>query len=161
MQRVLLRTPGPVLFGTCIYSTCWDQRHPISIRHIYQFVTLLPDLTFLPNLTFHQILVSIEHLQRVWHADRGCLSSAHLVLSHFWTCMCSNVETNLSWTCLVSGLLNFENPSVVRFCLVRLWLANRECLLIWTPYPVFLRQAYVQIVKISLSQDVLCFSNVP
>ena len=46
-------------------------------------------------------------------------SSGHLVLSHFGTCMCSNVETNLSWTCLVSGLLNFEHPSVLLFCLVR------------------------------------------
>ena len=31
-------------------------------------------------------------------------------------CMCSNVETNLSWTCLVSGLLNFKHPSVLLFC---------------------------------------------
>ena len=44
-------------------------------------------------------------------------SSGHLVLSHFGTCMCSNVETNLSRTCLVSGLLNFEHPSVLLFCL--------------------------------------------
>ena len=44
-------------------------------------------------------------------------SSGHLVLSHFGTCMCSNVETNLSWTCLVSGLLNFEYPSVLLFCI--------------------------------------------
>ena len=43
-------------------------------------------------------------------------SSGHLVLSHFGTCMCSNVETNLSWTCLVSGPLNFEHPSVLLFC---------------------------------------------
>ena len=43
-------------------------------------------------------------------------SSGHLVLSHFWTCMCSNVETNLSWICLVSGFLNFEHPSVFLFC---------------------------------------------
>ena len=42
-------------------------------------------------------------------------SSGHLVLSHFGTCMCSDVETNLSWTCLVSGLLNFEHPSVLLF----------------------------------------------
>ena len=47
-------------------------------------------------------------------------SSGHLVLSHFGTCMCSNVETNLSWTCLVSGLLNFEHPSVLLFCAL-LW----------------------------------------
>ena len=42
-------------------------------------------------------------------------SSGHLALSHFWTCMCSNVETNLSWTCLVSGLLTFGHPSVILF----------------------------------------------
>ena len=35
------------------------------------------------------------------------------VLSHFGTCKCSNVETNLSWTWLVSGLLSFEHPSVL------------------------------------------------
>ena len=44
-------------------------------------------------------------------------SSGHLVLSHFGTCMCSNDESNLSRTCLVSGLLNFEHPSVLLFCL--------------------------------------------
>ena len=38
-------------------------------------------------------------------------SSGHLVLSHFGTCMCSNVETHLSWT------LNFEHPSVLLFSL--------------------------------------------
>ena len=47
-------------------------------------------------------------------------SSGHLVLSHFETCiiLCSNVETKLSWTGLVSGLLSFEHPSVLLFCLV-------------------------------------------
>ena len=48
-------------------------------------------------------------------------SSGHLVLSHFGTCMCSYVETNLFWTCLVSGLLNFEHPSVLFFCF---WLVD-------------------------------------
>ena len=43
-------------------------------------------------------------------------SSRHLVLSHFGTYMCSNVETNLSWTCLVSGILSLEHPSVLLFC---------------------------------------------
>ena len=42
-------------------------------------------------------------------------SSGHLVLSHFGTCKCSNVETNLSWTCLVSGLLSLKHPSVLLF----------------------------------------------
>ena len=62
-------------------------------------------------------------------------SSRHLVLSHFGTCKCSNVETNISWTCLVSGLLSFEHPSVLLFLLymynafwtyVRFWLIFNE-----------------------------------
>ena len=44
-------------------------------------------------------------------------SSGHLVLSHFGTCKCSNVETNISWTCLVSRLWSFEHPSVLLFLL--------------------------------------------
>ena len=31
--RPLLWTTGPVHFWTCICSTCWDQRHSISIRY--------------------------------------------------------------------------------------------------------------------------------
>ena len=43
--RLLLRTPGPVSFGTCICSTCWEQRHPISVRHY----------------------TSLWHYYRIWH----------------------------------------------------------------------------------------------
>ena len=62
-------------------------------------------------------------------------SSGHLVLSHFGTCKCSNVETNISWTCLVSGLLSFEHPSVLLFLLrtkvasVRFW--KKESWWLW------------------------------
>ena len=34
---------------------------------------IITGLDILLNLTFHQILVSIKHLQRVWHANRGRL----------------------------------------------------------------------------------------
>ena len=44
-------------------------------------------------------------------------SSGHLILSHFGTCKCSNVDTNVSWTCLVSGFLSFEHPLVLQFFL--------------------------------------------
>ena len=50
-------------------------------------------------------------------------SSGHLVLFHFGTCKCSNVETNISWTCLVSGLLSFEHPSVLLFLLYNIPLS--------------------------------------
>ena len=59
----------------------------------------------------------------VFYICNGCgmptedaFSSGHLVLFDFGTCMCSDVETNLSWTCLLSGLLNFEHPSVLFLC---------------------------------------------
>ena len=52
-------------------------------------------------------------------------SSAHLVMSHFGTCICSNVETNLSGTCLVSRHLSFEHLSVFLFCIgLRLYLCS-------------------------------------
>ena len=51
-------------------------------------------------------------------------SSGRLVLSHFGTCMCS--KTNRSWTCLVSGLLNFEHSSEFLFCLIA-WLRAALC----------------------------------
>ena len=54
-------------------------------------------------------------------------SSGHLVMSHFGTCMCSNVETNLSWTCLVSGPLKFEHPSVLLFCSLKSFLRKFYC----------------------------------
>ena len=37
-------------------------------------------------------------------------SSGHLVMSHFWTCKCFNVETDLSLICLVSKLLSSNIP---------------------------------------------------
>ena len=45
-------------------------------------------------------------------------SSGHLVQYRFGTFKCSNFETNLSWTCLLSGLLSFEHQSVLLFLLL-------------------------------------------
>ena len=81
--RLLLQTPGPVPYGTCICSNCWDQS-------FYELVVILPDYA----LT---------------------------------TWMCSNVETNLSWTCLVSGLLSFKHPSVLLFCFKHSSILSRFC----------------------------------
>ena len=103
-----LRTPGPIPFGICICS--------IKQKPHYLLVTLTEyDL-------FTEIYITeLERFQQ--NICNGCGmptgdadSSGHLVLSHFGTCMCSKVETNLSFTCLVSGLLNFEHPSVLLFC---------------------------------------------
>ena len=94
------------------------QWHPQLIGHFTNFWPLLI-WTLLPNLTFYLI---VQGFHRTYATGAACqqrtltYSSGHLVLSHFGTCMCSNVETNLSWTCFVSGLLNFEHPSVLLFC---------------------------------------------
>ena len=106
------------LLGLAFWVTCWDQRHPISIRHCTSL--------------WHNYRT--EHYYWIWHftiywfpwsiCDRCGMptgyaySSGHLVLSLFGTCMCSNVKTNLSWTCLISRPLSFKHPSVLLFCFV-------------------------------------------
>ena len=94
------------------------QWHPPLIGLYTNFWPLLI-WTLLPNLTFY-LIVQLNHWTYATGAacqTEDAYSSWHLVLSHFETCMCSSVETNLSWTCLVPGLLNFEHPSVLLFCL--------------------------------------------
>ena len=84
------------------------QWHPQLIRHYtnlrtynqtwlyYWFLTLLPNFG-----GFHRTL------QRVRLANRGRLPLRTPVPVPFWTCIWSNVETILSWTCHVYGLFGF------------------------------------------------------
>ena len=90
---------------------------PSIDRTLHQFLTI----TDLDLITEFDVLPNCARFP--WNICNGCgmptedaYSSGHLVLSHFGTCMWSNVETNLSWTCLVSGPLNFEHHSVLLFC---------------------------------------------
>ena len=97
-----------------IYS---DTLYWSGISPIFDLITdldIFTELDFLPNCE-----VSIEHLQRVWHANRGRLLLRTPGPVSLWAWKCSNVESNLSWTCLVSGLLTFEHPSVLPFCFER------------------------------------------
>ena len=94
---------------------CWD--HCYSILHYTSLWHL--SLTWL--FTDFDVITEYMFPKSICN---GCgmptgdaYSSGHLVLSHFGTCKCSNVETNISWTCLVSGLLSFEHPSVLLFLL--------------------------------------------
>ena len=95
--------------------SCWDHWHSItrytSLWHL-SLIWLFTDFDIISVYRFPKGICN------------GCgmptgdaYSSGHLVLSHFGTCKCSNVETNISWTCLVSGLLSFEHPSVLLFLL--------------------------------------------
>ena len=94
--------------------SCWDHWHSIiqyiSLWH-FSLIWLFTDFGVITEYRFPQGICN------------GCgmptgdvNSSGHLVLSHFGTRKCSNVETNVSWTCLVSGLLSFEHPRYFCFC---------------------------------------------
>ena len=81
-----------------------------SIDHtLHQFANLFPNWTLLPNLTllpnfgdFHRTL------QRVRLANRGRLLLRTPSHVPFGTCICSNVETILSWICHVYGPFEFR-----------------------------------------------------
>ena len=66
-------------------------------RYLVTELYLITDFDIIDNLRE----VSIEHIQRERLANGGCFhySFEHLVLSHLGTCVCSNFETSLSWTC--------------------------------------------------------------
>ena len=70
------------------------------IGHYTNFWPLLI-WTLLPNLTFYLIVQGFHRTcNGCGMSTEDAYSSGNLVLFHFGTCMCSNVETNLSWTCL-------------------------------------------------------------
>ena len=80
----LLRTSGPVPYGICKCSfvETTDTRSYITL-----VLTPFPDLTFNRLWRYYCIQVSIGHLQRVWHADRGRLPfRTPGSVPHFGTC---------------------------------------------------------------------------
>ena len=88
-----MRFPSPECYMTFWMMTTYSDID----RTLHQFLTindldLITEFDFLPNCA-----------RFPWNICNGCgmptedaYSSGHLVLSHFGTCMCSNVETNLS-----------------------------------------------------------------
>ena len=86
----------------------------------------------LPKVRIWFILINLSDLKWCIHLSirlflycngfmptEDAYSSRHVALSHFETCNCFNVESYLSWTCLVSSLLIFEHPSVLLFCFLK------------------------------------------
>ena len=92
------------------HSGTWPCTMTPSIdQTLHQFANLLPNWTLLPILTllpnfggFHRTL------QRVRLANRGRLLLRTPGPVPFGTCICSNAETILSWTCHVYGPFEFR-----------------------------------------------------
>ena len=92
------------------HSGTWPCTMTPSIdQPLHQFANILPNWTLLPILTllpnfggFHRTL------QRVRLANRGRLLLRTSGPVPFGTCICSNVETILSWTCHVYGPFDFR-----------------------------------------------------
>ena len=93
-------------------------------------------------MTFY---LSVQGFHRTYATGAACHQRT-LTPPDTWSCptlglaCVSNVETNLSWTCLFSGILNFEHPSVLLFC-----LAFRDNPSFWTStfYHIFLGYIYI------------------
>ena len=82
---------------------------PSIDQTLHQFANLLPNWTLLPILTFLPNFGGFHRtLQRVRLANRGRLLLRTPGPVPFGTCICSNVETILSWTCYVYGPFEFR-----------------------------------------------------
>ena len=139
--RLLLRPPGPVPSGICkcsfVETTDTQSYTTPPIHDPFPYLTsyrigLLSwfDTTKFMTLSLIWLVTELDitEYRFPWGICNRCGmptgdtdSSGHLVLSHFRAGKCSNVETNLSWTGLVSGLLSFEHPSVLLFCFSTVW----------------------------------------
>ena len=92
------------------HSGTWPYTMTPSIdQTLHLFTNLLPNWTLIPILTllpnfggFHRTL------QRLRLANRGRLHLRTPGPVPFGTCICSNVETILSWTCHVYGPFEFR-----------------------------------------------------
>ena len=92
------------------------ERLKSSLRKFYgRYGDLMKQYDVPLSRMLHDILED-DHIE--WHPPlmRHYTKFWPFVVSHFGTFMRSNVETNISWTCLVSGLLSFEHSSVLLFC---------------------------------------------
>ena len=94
---------------------------PSIDQTLHQFANVLPKWTWFPILTWLLNFGGFHGtLQRVRLANRGRLLLRTPGPFPFGTCICSNVETILSWTCHVYGPFEFRTSlgtSVLLLCL--------------------------------------------
>ena len=82
---------------------------PSIVQTLHLFANLLPNWTLIPILTLLPNFGGFHGtLQRLRLANRGRLLLRTPGPVPFGTCICSNVETILSWACHVYGPFEFR-----------------------------------------------------
>ena len=92
-----------------------DTLHWSDISYICDLITEQDLITAFDAITLFRE-ISIGHLQRVPLANRGHLLFRTPGPVPFGTCICSNVETILSWPCHVYGPFEFWTSLGTLFC---------------------------------------------
>ena len=97
---------------------CVCCRHTSSVRRIFHFIfTNFMTSWLKPGVMVTKTSLNVilgDNSMALWLITPPNTWFCPTLIGH-GTSMCSNVETNLSWTCLVSGLLSSEYPSVLFF----------------------------------------------
>ena len=101
------------------HSGTWPYTVTPSIdQTLHLFAKLLPNWTLIPIMTLFPNFGGFHRtLQRVRLANRGRLLLRTPGPVPFGTCICSNVETILSWTCHVYGPFEFRTSLGYSFLL--------------------------------------------
>ena len=132
----IMKSPSPKCYMT---FWTWPYTMTSSIdQTLHQFANLLPNWTLLPILTLLPNFGGFHiPLQRVRLANRGCLLLWTPGPIPFGTCICSNVETILSWTCHVYGPFEFRTSlgtsillgiTIQYFTKLKSWFADESSL---------------------------------
>ena len=100
------------------HSETWPYTMTPSIdQTLHQFANLLPNWTLLPIMNLLPNFGGFNRtLQRVRLANRGRLLLRTPGPVPFGTCICSNVETILSWACHVYGPFEFRTSLATSIC---------------------------------------------
>ena len=129
----IMKSSSPKCYMTfldmIIYS---DTLHWSDISPNHDIITELDLITVFDVITFF-LEVSIGHLQWVWLANRGRLLLRTPGPVPFGTCICSNVETILSWTCQVYGPFEFRTSLGTSVLLYPGQTARKTGWLLYTP----------------------------
>ena len=103
----IMKSPSPKSYMTFWEMTIYNDTLNWSV--VTPICELITELDFITNLDFRTKFGGFHRtLQRLRLANRGRYLLRTPGPVPFWTCICSNVETILYWTCHVYGPFEFR-----------------------------------------------------